>query len=118
MGAVIKARSYCTLNAHWFAFTLSRRECALSQSGLKPVWLNPLREVVLDWPLEVDWLCDCTHVACPLDIETRLYSTIYGMPSTRLARAYKNVFWLDDRGDKGPCRHVGAKLMSRASSME
>ena len=33
-------------NAHWFAFTLSRRECALSQSGLKPVWLNPLREVV------------------------------------------------------------------------
>ena len=48
-----KARSHCTLNAHsirfnahWFAFTLSRRECALSQSGLKPVWLNPLREVV------------------------------------------------------------------------
>ena len=33
-------------NAHWFAFTPSRRECALSQSGLKPVWLNPLREVV------------------------------------------------------------------------
>ena len=72
----LKARSYCTLNAHsirfnahWFAFTLSRRECALSQSGLKPVWLNPLREVVLiwfkvDWPLEVDWSCDCTHVAC------------------------------------------------------
>ena len=50
---VLKARSHCTLNAHsirfnvhWFAFTLSRRECALSQSGLKPVWLNPLREVV------------------------------------------------------------------------
>ena len=42
----LKARSHCTLNAHWFAFTLSRRECALSQSGLKPVWLNPLREVV------------------------------------------------------------------------
>ena len=40
------------------------------------------------------------------------------MPSTRLARAYKNVFWLDDRGDKGPCRRVGAKLMSRASSMK
>ena len=28
------------------------------------------------------------------------------------------VFWLYDRGDKGPCRCVGAKLMSRASSME
>ena len=51
--ACVKARSHCTLNAHsirfnahWFAFTLSRRECALSQSGLKPVWLNPLREVI------------------------------------------------------------------------
>ena len=50
---LLKARSHCKLNAHsirfnahWFAFTLSRRECALSQSGLKPVWLNPLSEVV------------------------------------------------------------------------
>ena len=53
MGGRLKARSHCTLNAHsirfnahWFAFTLSRCECALSQSSLKPVWLNPLREVV------------------------------------------------------------------------
>ena len=50
--------------------------------------------------------------------DASLYSTIYGMPSTRLARAYENVFRLDDRGDKGPCRRVGAKLMSRASSMK
>ena len=49
----LKACSHCTLdahsirfNAHWFAFTMSRRECALSQSGLKPVWLNPLCDVV------------------------------------------------------------------------
>ena len=40
------------------------------------------------------------------------------MLRTRLARAHENVFWLDDRGDKGPCKRVGAKLMSRASSME
>ena len=40
----LKARSHCTLNAHsirfnvhWFTFTLSRCDCALSQSGLKPV---------------------------------------------------------------------------------
>ena len=53
--SLVKARSHCTLNAHsirfnahWFAFKLSRRECALSQSGLKPVWLNPLREVVFE----------------------------------------------------------------------
>ena len=59
-----------------------------------------------------------TLLACPWIIEMRLYYIIYGMPSTRLAHAYENVFWLDDRGDKGPCRSVGAKLMSRASSME
>ena len=59
-----------------------------------------------------------TLLACPWIIEMHLYYVIYGMPSTHLARAYENVFWLDDRGDKGPCRSVGAKLMSRASSME
>ena len=73
----------------------------------------------MDWPLEVDWSCDCTR-NMPIDSrDASLYYTIYGMPSTRLARAYENVFWLDDRGDKGPCRRVhGGKLMSRASSME
>ena len=50
--------------------------------------------------------------------ERVLYYTIYGMLSTPFTRAYENVFWLDDRGDKGPCRRVGAKLMSRANSME
>ena len=35
-------------------------------------------------------------------------------PENGNSRALK----MDDRRDKGPCRRVGAKLMSRASSME
>ena len=86
------------------------------------------------WPLEVDWSCDCMR-NMPIDNRDGslaldqinqilvlapggqralsaklhlLYLLLYGMPSTRLARAYENVFWLDDRGDNGPCRRVGA----------
>ena len=63
----------------------------------------------MDWPLEVDWSCDCTQVACPLDHRGASLPSI----TLLIARAYENVFWLDDRGNKGPCRRVETKLMSR-----
>ena len=38
-----------------------RFETGLAQSTLR----GGLNLVKVDWPLEVDWSCDCTHVACP-----------------------------------------------------